>query len=119
VVDVLTFEVSRAWKLFSCDGAPCCPNEWLLETDSGEFVQLDSWSELRPTDDGDFPGRHVVATRPRSERLLHALTTGAAVPSVPFSPEALLDLADQYCGCRIIHRDQLLARILSDGGGQA
>jgi hypothetical protein len=117
LVEVLTFEVTRAWKLFSCGGAPCCPHEWLLETPAGEFVQLHSWSALRPTEDGSFPGRLAVATRwPQSRRLIEAMVSGDAVPVEPSEADDVIDLGLQQGECAIILRDELPLRFRTFAG---
>jgi len=121
-VEVVTFEVCRAWKLFSCDGSPCCPNEWLLETTDGDFVQMDSWSALQPTGRGFFPGRVVTAARwPLTQRLITASTAGDPLKpeNAEVSVDALIDLGNQYVQCRILRLNDLPERVRSVVGRSA
>jgi hypothetical protein len=109
-VEEVSFTVSRAWKLFSCAGAPCCPNEWLLETSDGDFVQVDSWSSLQPTESGCFPGRFVTATRwPKTNRLIDASIAGDPITTenAEVEVDVLNDLANQYVECRVLRRADL------------
>lgn len=121
-VEEVVFEVSRSWKLFSCDGSPCCPNEWLLETTDGDFVQIDSWSAMQPTESGDFAGRHVTAARwPRSERVITVSMSGDPIrpQNAEVEVDVLIDLGNQYCQCRVLRRNDLPQRVLDVVGPSA
>ena len=83
VVEECTLEAMRIWTLNSCDGAYCCPNEWLVESAEGEFFWLSSWDFLARRDNR-FPGQTIWLRRwPVSHRIIAAKTSG---PDLPFSP---------------------------------
>lgn len=106
-IEEISFRVRRAWKLFSCSGAPCCPNEWLLEADSGEFVQVDSWESLAQTEEERFPGCDVTVRRwPQSLRVMGAETHGSPVETAELT-DGVVDLADQRLQCRICALSEL------------
>lgn len=88
VVEVLEFQVLRAWLLITCSGPPCCPNHWFLDVGDDEFLELQSWEHLRAIG-GAFPGREVkLSVWPRTERILDASCSGAPVESRSLPPEA-------------------------------
>src|SRR5882762_4580821 len=89
MVEILDFDVGRAWKLISCPGPPCCPNTWLIEVEPNTFVFVESWEWLREPADLQFPGAHVTIERlPLSGRVLAARATGPALP-VPETPDEM------------------------------
>ena len=47
--EIVTFTIRRIWDVNEC-GPPCCPRSWLVETESGEFLFLESWTALPPLD---------------------------------------------------------------------
>lgn len=107
VVEEVSFSVARAWRQFTCDGAPCCPNAWFIETEDGMFVALDSWDALAPIDDR-FPGKQVTAVRwPQTLRLISVSIAGDSLVAQPQSPEALIDLANHYVQCVIYKPEEL------------
>jgi hypothetical protein len=119
LVEDLSFDVTRAWKLFSCAGAPCCPHSWLLQSDAGDFIQLDSWTALRPNAVDDFPGRHVIATRwPESERLIDVAVSGDRVPSELPTPQNFVELARHGSQCHVMARDELPEELRALVGGE-
>ena len=98
-------EVQRVWTLNdSCEGAPCCPNEWVLECSEGELLYVNSWKflgrrlecskgelsdvnswrSLGPREEL-FPGRALTVRRwPTSHRVAGASASGAALPFTPW-----------------------------------
>jgi hypothetical protein len=100
-VETLEFQVTRAWNLITCAGPPCCPNTWLLEADSGEFVHLESWILLRA--EGEcFPGCHVTVSRlPLTHRLVGATVSGARVEAAHLD-ENEEHLVDDLPECELV-----------------
>lgn len=110
-VQVISFTVSRAWKLFTCTGSPCCANEWLLETAEGGFVQLGSWDDLSETEAGHFPGTRVTVRRwPVTKRLIAAAVEGQSIAPEATTPESWAELANQAGQCDVFRRDTLPGR---------
>lgn len=115
LAEELEFEVAEAWNLITCGGPPCCPNTWIVRTLEGEFVYLESWSDLRAADD-EFPGRAVVAARfPVTHRLVSVGVRGPAVPAARF------DLANDpdvsaLAECEVLALEQLPLGLCPDDG---
>ncbi len=87
-VEVLEFEVIRAWNLITCPGGECCPNTWVLETRDGRVVWFTSW-EFLSADAEQFPGTQVTVVRnPETGQLVAASATGASVATLQ-APERL------------------------------
>lgn len=108
VVEVLSFDVLRVWKLFTCSGPPCCPNQWLVQISEDEFAQLESWYELGPTREGMFPGQHVVARRwPKTSRLLSVQISGSSVEAKDMPPEESDGLIGQRRECAVFDKHLL------------
>ena len=83
-VEVLRFRAARVWAMHNCEGSPCCPNQWLIETDDKALVWLSSWELFQPAE-GAFPGEQMTVQRwPQTKRLASAAVTGPAIPSVAF-----------------------------------
>jgi len=114
MVEVLVFDVVRAWKLFSCSGPPCCSNEWLLQTSAGELVQIDSWSMLHATKQTEFPGCRLVVTRwPRTHRVIHAEVSGVAIQAEEVASDSWIDLGKQNTRCEVLGRSELPPEVRS------
>jgi hypothetical protein len=116
-VEELVFTVSRAWKEFTCEGAPCCPNAWLLETADRRFVQIDSWETLSPAN-SNFPGENVAVVRwPQTLRVISAVANGNEVKSEDLPPQAMNDMPEQYIQCRLFEPADLPASVREITGG--
>jgi hypothetical protein len=90
-VETLRFRVNRAWNIISCTGPPCCPNSWLLETATGEYVWVESWHYLTAAS-AQFPGTDVTIERwAQSHRLIRASAMGS--PSLTYDGTAMEHLA--------------------------
>jgi hypothetical protein len=108
VVAVVRFSVRNAWSTITCDGPPCCPNGWFLETTEGEYVVLDSWHFLSATADRRFPGTIVdIVLWPRSNRVVAATATGDPVVASDLVPESLARLDSQRGECVVYSWDDL------------
>ncbi len=107
-VVTMSFSVRRVWSQITCSGPPCCPNAWFIETDDSEYVSIDSWHFLNATTEGLFPGRLVeVVVWPVSGRVIRAKATGDPIPVSGVPSEALVDLQNQYCECRVLEWNDL------------
>lgn len=119
-VEILSFEVRRAWLLCQhCGGSPCCPNCWFLESTEGDFIFADSWTFFKLKDlkwpkskgdfiSGSFPGRFVTIERwPRTGRILTATTSGEAMPIEFGAPDELRRLPTTWQQCRPFKADEL------------
>jgi hypothetical protein len=105
-VETFEFRVVRAWNLITCAGPPCCPNTWLVEADSGEFVHLESWTLLRAEGER-FPGSHVTVARlPLTHRLVSALVAEELV-SAPRLEDEDEHLVDDLPECEIVPLAQI------------
>ena len=103
LVETLSVRVVRAWRLFSCEGAPCCPNDWLLETDSAECLLISSWRHLQPADNGMFPGSELLVTRwPESQRVVRVEVSGAPPSTVEASMQQAAALPDHWLRCVVV-----------------
>jgi hypothetical protein len=102
-VEVLTFEVARAWPLISCLGEGCCPYTWLL--DVGDcFVYARSWKWLGFSGQ-DFPGQRVTIERfPLTKRVLGARAEGPPVAPLPQLEEAWRVFDEPTVECDVIER---------------
>jgi hypothetical protein len=47
--EIVTFTIRRLWDVNEC-GPGCCPHSWLVETESREFLFLQSWTALPQLD---------------------------------------------------------------------
>lgn len=107
ILEVLHFEVARAWNEITCDGPPCCPNAWFLETTEGDYLRLSTWEHLK-AEHGHFPGRIVTLARwPETHRIVTAEATGEPVAAEADGADALLKLPDVYGQCLVIPQEEL------------
>ncbi len=83
-IEVLTFTAERVWANMTCNGPPCCPNDWFIDAGGGDFVSIASWEWLGVDLDLQFPGREVTIERlPESHWLASGTASGEPVPVLP------------------------------------
>ena len=101
LVEVVRFGVGRAWSGNWCEGAPCCPNEWVIETEDGMVVLVSSWHTLTAVEQR-FPGSEVTIVRwPKTLRVVSGTTTGEAITPQPEGGLPMNDLPAAYGECRV------------------
>lgn len=86
---IVTFTIRRFWDVNEC-GPGCCPRSWLVETQNGEFLYLESWTALPELGSvsSDCEAHHTV----HGKTLLHFSTSGSPVRVEETSVrEALMD----------------------------
>jgi hypothetical protein len=122
-VEVLRFRASRVWAMHSFEGSPCCPNQWLIETDDGSLVWLSSW-ELFHAAEGVFPGEQLTVQRwPQTKRVASAAVTGTAIPFVAFDTELATrvrdvlksERADDWLRCHVLPTGSVVLPGRGDG----
>lgn len=80
-LEVLEFDVGRAFNLLTCDGPPCCPSSWVVETVDGEQIYLESWKYFQQVE-RNFPGSSVRVVRwPLTRRLHNVSISGRQIPT--------------------------------------
>jgi hypothetical protein len=108
VVEEVSCRVIRAWKLFSCDGSPCCPNDWLIETGTHEYIVAESWRDLQPSGGNAFPGQNLYLVRwPKSHRLLRAEVSGSPTLATDLPIQNLVLLPDHWLRCEVLDPAQI------------
>jgi hypothetical protein len=122
-VEVLTFRAAAVWTMNRCDGAPCCPNDWLVETEDGELVWFSSWNHLQRRE-GLFPGKQLSVKRwPRTKRVAAVTVTGEPVRFGGFDDGfaarvlSLLksEMLDHWLRCHVLPRGSLTPPSRADG----
>lgn len=111
--EVLDLIVLRAWTLITCDGPPCCPNTWLLQTSPTELVYVRSWDHLDLVEDA-FPGSQVrLARLPGTRRILDAHVDGALVQREwPKDEMAIIPLYEKTnAECQVVQIAELPASV--------
>lgn len=69
IVEVLEFEVSRAWSLNNCR-PPCCPHSYVFQVEETKFVYGESWAVFN-LPENSFPKRKMSIVRsPITKRIL-------------------------------------------------
>ena len=78
--EVLELEVDRAWEVNICT---CCPNSYLFQVDSEQFVFVESWNFTKFADvPNSFPRRQIKVERlPLSKKILAIDIAGDLLPA--------------------------------------
>jgi hypothetical protein len=107
LVEVVRFGAGRVWTQITCEGPPCCPNEWVIETEDRLYVSISSWHTLTAIEQ-QFPGNDVTVIRwPKTLRVISAVATGEAMTPQPGRLEGLEDLLAGYGECRVSAASEL------------
>jgi hypothetical protein len=122
-VEVLQFRAATVWAMHNCEGSPCCPNQWLIETEDEALVWISSWKHLHPSE-GAFPGEHLTVQRwPQTKRVASAAVSGDHVTSLAFDAELAgrvhgvlkTEKMDYWLRCHVLPKGSLAVPGRADG----